>query len=197
MNETFAASLMRHKRVLLVLPVLVLGGLGVALLGPAAGAAGENASASGKKFNPKNFKGTYDGTWTNTTFKTSGGINSTFIAKKKKFTMTFDVSGSALGCSDPDEEALKVKKSKKGGANTWTKKGFNASGTTGLGELTLTYKHKKNKLKGTGKTPACAPDFDFSIKNGKLTEKALSGTIEITSGGAPFATSSFSAKKQK
>ena len=88
--------------------------------------------------------------------------------------------------------------SKKSGPNKRTKKGFNASGTTGFGELDLTYKFKKSILSGTGKTPACAADLVgtfLKITNGVLTEKKMSGTIDITF-IMGVATSTFSAKKK-
>ena len=69
------------------------------------------ASASGKKFDPKPWAGTYKGTWTNQTTGSTGPVTAsvTLDEAKKEATITIDLDGPYLGLADPPPATFTAK----------------------------------------------------------------------------------------
>jgi hypothetical protein len=185
---------MRRKWRALSSVVLVAGLVGLGLV---SAAEGEPQAAAAKKsaFKPKKIAGNWSGSWFNETFKTSGPAEMKLLVKGKgkrqKMIGIFDLGGNAFGCPDPDPRKVTLKKGK--GRNTWSKKGFSATWNNGFGKAKLSYKYKKQKLKGSGVSP-CGADIAFTY-SGKMTTKRIKANVDITLGGDPFATSKLRMKK--
>ncbi len=131
------------------------------------------------QFGPKTLAGKWTGTWTNTTFGSTGPASIVAKATTKTLAFTADFGGNVFGCPDPDPESAKPLTKGKG-PNRWSAAGFAIHASSkALGELKLTYTHANRTLRGGGQNPACAVNLKWTVL-GKFTAKTFAGTVNIT-----------------
>ncbi len=160
-----------------------------------AGAAG-NGQTSASTFSPKQFVGKYSGSWTNTTFGSTGSLSLVvkYSSRTEKLTMTLDFGGEVFGCTDPAADKATLRKGT--GTNRWNSKGFNVSRTsTGLGKGTLKFKRSTSALTGSGADPECKAGLKWALTGTKLTKSSLNGTVNITLPDGTAAVATLTAKK--
>jgi hypothetical protein len=160
-----------------------------------AGAASDGQTAA-TTFKPKQFVGTYSGTWTNTTFGSTGPFSLVikYSSRTEKMTATLDFGGEVFGCTDPAADKATLRKGK--GTNRWNTKGFNVSRTsTGLGKGTLKFKRSTSALTGGGADPSCRTGLKWALDGAKLTKSAITGSVNITLPDGTTAVATLSASK--
>lgn len=177
---------------LIATAAVIAGAVGVVAVSSGSGDDGTPEKRA-KGFAPKDIKGKWTGEWENLTFGSKGDILANVKVSGKKLTPIVDFSGNVLGCPDPPEDSVTLKKGN--GDNKWNSKGFKvdqASNAFG-NDFTFAYKHKNNKATASGSSP-CSPQTTFK-GDGKLTKKSFSMTVDIDFGSGPGATAELSAKK--
>jgi hypothetical protein len=116
------------------------------------------------------------------------------VKKGKAFQFGVDLGGNALGCPDPAADKTPTI-TKGSGNNHWNAKGFKLKlNSPAHGKCNVSYSQKTQKLTGTGGNPSCAPGVTWKL-DGKLTKKALTGTVTITL-PSQTATSTINATRQ-
>ena len=169
---------------------LALVGL-VAVTGVSAATA---AAAKPKKFTPAVLAGTWAGTWTNQTFKTTGTLTLKISAAHNALVFAATITGNTFGCAAPTPQAFTLPAGK--GANHWTAKGFNLSNPSpAFGTMNVTYAYPSGALTGSGNAPACAPGISWTLA-GKFTAKTFNATAHITLPGNSTATTVVSLAKK-
>lgn len=140
----------------------------------------ENAKKKRKGFTPKVLAGTYNGTWTNTTFGSTGALTLVVKAPRSgKLSLYLDFAGDVFGCPDPAADSALLKAGN--GVNRWNGKGFKIDRTSpSLGKGTLNYVYKTKALTGGGADPTCKTGLKWALSATTLTKTALNGTIDIT-----------------
>ena len=163
----------------------------VAVSGADDGAAGDGGAKRGG-FKPKDIAGKWTGDWKNTTFGSQGDILANVKVNGKKFIPIVDFSGNVLGCADPPEDSVTLKKGN--GNNKWNSAGFKVdTSTKAFGDLSLVYHDSNHKITATGNSP-CQPSTTFKM-SGKLKSSSFSANVDIDFGGGQGATAKLSAKK--
>lgn len=148
-----------------------------ALLALAPATAGAAASASATPFTPSLLAGTWEGSWRNETFNTTGAARIVASAPgDTRLNFTVDLGGNVFGCADPPPATDGIPKGT--GPNTWNEKGFQIKRSGSLGSQLLTYDHAKRTLTGTGTNPTCLFGLEWSIA-GRFDSTRFSGTISI------------------
>lgn len=133
-------------------------------------------SATG--FTPKLLAGTWNGSWTNTTFGSTGPAKIVAGAPGTKLTFTVDFGGNVFGCQDPPAGGGAITKGT--GANHWSPAGFTIKRTgPAFGTTTIVYTHSNKKLRGNGFNPTCNPGLKWTL-DGAFAGKTFSGTVNIT-----------------
>lgn len=114
---------------------------------------------------PADLVGTWNGTWKNLKFKSTGPIAATITAPDANtLSIQFDVQGGVFGCATPASNTLTLTK---GTDFTDTSVSFMRTDPV-FGDVTVTSLPKGNKLKGGG-TMACGdgarvPSWKFTAK---------------------------------
>jgi hypothetical protein len=150
----------------------------VALLAAAVVAGG--ASGAPSPFSPKAMAGTWNGTWKNTRFGSTGPakIVAKSLAGGKKLVFTADFGGNVFGCADPPAERAKPL-TKGSGPGHWNEKGFAIKGPSkAFGSVALTYKAASGALAGSGTNPTCAIGLSWKV-SGKFAGKKFTGKVNI------------------
>jgi hypothetical protein len=153
-------------------------------------------SATPVGFTPKLIAGTWNGSWTNTTFGSTGPakIVGKALAQNTKLQFTVDFGGNVFGCTDPGAETSKLL-TKGTGFGHWNAAGFKTKGTSkAFGAMTLAYAYKTKAIAGSGSNPACATGLSWKIA-GKFTGKVFNGTINITLADSSTAVSTLTLTK--
>ena len=152
------------------------------------------AAATPQKFTPAKLAGTWAGTWTNQTFKTTGTLTLKISSSHNALAFAATITGNTFGCAAPTPQAFKLPAGK--GANHWTAKGFNLSNPSpAFGKMNVTYAYPSGALTGSGQGPACAPGISWTL-TGKFTATRFSATAHITLPGNGTATTVVSLKKK-
>jgi hypothetical protein len=131
--------------------------------------------------------GTWDGTWQNQTFGTSGPAKFV-VAQPSPTSFTFQASlgGNVFGCSTPPATSGEITEGT--GVNHWNADGFSIQTTGGAGgAVSVAYDFKTNKFTGSG-TSGCNPNISWSIV-GSFTGNTFTGTVSISFSGGGSATS--------
>ena len=145
-------------------------------------------------FTPKSIKGTYKGTWTNTTFDVSGSFQVVFAARStnKVLRISASVGGTGFGCPTvPSFPAVSLTKGS--GANHWDATGWRLKKSGSFGSINVRF--SGGKLTGTGKAPpSCASGVTYKI-DGTIRAGTINGTATINL-GTQTAKTTFNAVKQ-
>jgi hypothetical protein len=168
---------------------LILGALGAALAAAA-------ASVASAPFTPASFAGTWNGTWKNERFLSTGPakIVATSLAGGTKLRFTADFGGNVFGCADPPPESTPAL-TKGTGANHWSATGFQIKGASkDFGTLTIAYNAKTGALTGSGTNPTCAVGLSWTV-TGKFAGKMFTGKVSITLADKSTAVSDLSLTK--
>ena len=139
-------------------------------------------------FTPQTLAGTWNGTWRNETFGSSGPASIVIaVTSPTTFTYTSSFGGNVFGCSSPPPATGTVTQGT--GPNTWNGSGFNVDITTEIGgKVVLTYVFATSSMTGSGQS-GCNPDITWRMTSGTFTGNTFTGRIEIAFQGSPFATS--------
>lgn len=162
------------------------------LLAVVLGALVASASAAAP-FTPSTLAGTWNGTWKNLRFGSTGPakIVAKSLAGNTKLLFTADFGGNVFGCADPPAESAKPL-TKGAGANHWSAGGFAIKGPSkDFGALTLTYNAASGALTGGGSNPPCAAGLSWTVA-GKFAGKKFTGKVNITLGDKSKAVSEIS-----
>lgn len=144
-------------------------------------------------FNPASLTGKWSGTWTNTTFGSTGSIRANVRLKNGKLEPTIQFGGEVFGCPNPAPAIFSL--SKGSGNNQYNSAGFKLKQNTApFGALQGTYKHATKSVTGSGRDVACRPGLTWTL-TGKLTSSTFTGTVNIDLGDGTKATAKLSAKK--
>jgi hypothetical protein len=132
------------------------------------------APAGAAKFTPAKIVGTWSGTWTNTTFGSTGTINAVITAPDAStIVISHDVSGNVFGCIDPAPAVLTLVN-----GTDWSAKGLKFSRTAqvyGAMSAKLT-----KALVLTAKAPSsCGGTGPKWTLKGKIKKNVLKATIAI------------------
>lgn len=182
----------RRSLALISIAAVIAAAVGVVAVSSGSGG-DESPQKRANGFKPKDIKGKWTGEWKNLNFGSKGDILANVKVKGDKLIPLVDFSGNVLGCPDPPEDSVTLKKGN--GNNKWNSKAFKvkeASNAFG-NDFAFSYKHENNKVKASGSSP-CDPQTTFTA-NGKLTKKKFSMTVDISFGQGPGATAELSAKK--
>ena len=130
-------------------------------------------------FTPKLLAGTWNGSWMNETFGSTGPAKFVVTAPNNtKLLFTVDFGGNVFGCEDPPPGKGGITKGT--GANHWNAVGFTIKNASPVfGTTTLVYTHANKKLRGNGMNPTCNPGLKWKI-DGTFSGKTFAGTIQIT-----------------
>lgn len=141
----------------------------------------------GVPFSGQALNGTYQGTWNNTTFGSSGAaqtvINANDATKSGTLVMNFD--GNVLGQGDPPADNFNL---------TYNDNGLTFSGASNaFGALTMSIDRDGN-IQGTGLNPsATVSRIDF---NGSITSTGINLTYVVTFAAGGTATGTVTMPKQ-
>ena len=138
-------------------------------------------------FTPQFIAGTWQGTWQNQTFGSSGPAS--FVVQlpdPNSFTFTATLGGNVFGCTSPPPTSGQITFGT--GPNHWNADGFSVQmAAAGGGSVSIAYDFKANMLTGNG-TSGCNPGITWTIK-GSFNGNTFSGTVTITLPGGITATS--------
>ncbi len=155
---------------------------GIVAVVAAALVAGGSSGASGAPipFSPKAMAGTWNGTWKNTRFGSTGPAK--IVAKSlgggKKLVFRADFGGNVFGCADPPAEQAKPL-TQGSGPGHWNDKGFAVKGASkAFGSLALIYKAATGALAGSGTNPTCAVGLSWKV-TGRFAGKKFTGKVNI------------------
>ena len=167
-----------------------------ALVVAVVGAVLASSATAAAPFTPSTLAGTWNGTWKNERFGSTGAakIVAKSMAGNTKLLFTADFGGNVFGCADPPAESAKPL-TKGAGANHWSATGFVIKGASNdFGALTLTYKAATGALSGGGANPKCTPGLSWTIA-GKFSGKTFTGKVNITLADKSTAVSTISLKR--
>ena len=139
------------------------------------------SASAAAPFSPSTLAGTWNGTWKNLRFGSTGPakVVAKSLAGNTKLLFTADFGGNVFGCADPPAEAA-TPLTKGAGANHWSAGGFQIKGPSkDFGTLTLTYNAGTGALSGGGSNPVCAPGLSWTVA-GKFAGKTFTGKVSIT-----------------
>jgi hypothetical protein len=140
-------------------------------LAPGAGA----APSAG--FTPSVLAGTWTGTWTNETFKSTGTLSLKISGAATALKMTAKITGNTFGCAPPGPQTFSIPKG--AGVNHWSAAGFSLYGPSpSLGVFRATYSYPSGAITASGKNPACAPGLSFSL-SGRFSGKSFTAKATI------------------
>lgn len=140
-------------------------------------------------FTPKALAGTWNGSWLNETFGSTGPAKFVVTAANKntKLTFSYDVGGNVFGCPDPAPGSGALTKG--AGANHWNAAGFVVKRSTPeYGATTFVYTHANKKLRGNGTVGTCNPGLKWQM-DGAFAGATFAGTFSITFADGSTATS--------
>ena len=144
-------------------------------------------------FTPASLAGTWNGSWKNETFGSTGPAQFAAKAVGSKLVVSMDLGGNVFGCADPP--ARKATLIKGTGPNRWNAKGFAFSAKSPiLGTTKVAYVHATKSMVASGLNPTCANGLRWKL-TGKFSGKSFSGTVAITLPDGGHATSSISLKR--
>jgi hypothetical protein len=138
------------------------------------------SASAAAPFTPKTLAGTWNGTWKNETFGSTGSakIVAKSLAGNSKLMFSVNFGGSVFGCPSVPPESTKPLP-KGAGVNHWSATGFAVKGASkDFGVLKLTYKSASGALTGSGSNPPCATGLSWSI-SGKFAAKTFTGKVNI------------------
>jgi hypothetical protein len=139
------------------------------------------ASAAAKPFTPSAVAGTYSGTWTDSTFGTSGPLAFTIKAKRHDTVLVMEgkVGGQAFGCPGlPPIASISLTRGRR--VNHWDAAGFRLARNDAFGNLRATYDHQRGTIRATGTGPPACAGFVSYVVTGTLRGGVLNGTTDIT-----------------
>lgn len=138
-------------------------------------------------FTPAVIAGTWDGTWKNQTFGSSGPAK--FVVQQpsaSSFTFTATLGGNVFGCAAPPPTSGEITQGT--GPNHWNADGFTIQTKGGGGgAVSVAYDFKANSFTGSG-TSGCDPGITWTIK-GSFDGNTFTGTVSISLPGGTSATS--------
>jgi hypothetical protein len=138
-------------------------------------------------FTPQTLAGTWDGTWQNQTFGSTGSarflVNAT---SANSFTFTATLGGNVFGCSAPPPTSGEIQPGT--GPNRWGAAGFSVEMTGAAGgKVSLSYDHATKTLTGSG-TSGCSPGIGWKL-TGRFEGDSFSGDVAISLPGGLSAAS--------
>jgi hypothetical protein len=139
------------------------------------------ATAAAKPFTPRAIAGSYSGTWTDSTFGTSGPLGFTIASKRHNPVLVLGgaVGGQAFGCPGlPPIASVSLKEGR--GPNHWDAAGFRLARNDAFGNLRATYDHRRGSIRATGTGPPACAGFVSYVVTGTLRGGVLNGTADIT-----------------
>lgn len=116
-------------------------------------------------FAPQTLAGTWQGSWNDTRFGTSGPLSLVLTVKDQtSFDFTLNFGGNIFGC--PPQPALTLTITAGSGANHWDASGFRiqVTGPSG-GSISVNYDFATQTLSGNGR-PGCRPGVTWTLKGG-------------------------------
>jgi hypothetical protein len=129
-------------------------------------------------FTPQLLAGSWQGTWNDTRFSTSGPASVVVaVQDSTTFTFTLNLGGNVFGCSPPPPTAATITKGN--GPNQWNPSGFTIQITGPLGgTISVKYDFATKTLSGTGR-PGCRPSVTWAL-NGTFSGNTFNGMMTTT-----------------
>ncbi len=139
-------------------------------------------------FTPAFIAGTWNGSWRNQTFGTTGSAQfAVATPTPSSFTFQATLGGNVFGCPTPPPASGEITQGT--GVNHWNADGF----TVKTQNSTVSYDFKANAFTGNG-VSSCNPGITWTIK-GAFDGNAFSGTVSISLPGGVSATSVIELKR--
>lgn len=129
-------------------------------------------------FTPQVLAGTWQGTWRNTRFGSTGPASvAVTIMDANSFSFSLTIGGNVFGCPPAPPVAAVITKGD--GVNRWNANGFSLqiTGPQG-GSINVTYDFKAQTLNGNGR-PGCRPTVTWALQ-GTFSGNTYNGTMTVT-----------------